>query len=276
VYLSRLPEFSIRTTTRHGILSYSNKDAVIGRTLFETGEFEYDKIQKAIVLARDIGALGWRSSGYLIDIGANIGTVCITMIRERTFELGLALEPEPRNFRHLVRNIRRNRLSSSIRAFQLALSSSDGRLDLELSRDNFGDHRIRGSAPQVEASYFGEPERGAISVPSRRLDDFLDELAVDHSRVSLLWIDVQGYELPVLKGAEGVLAHQVPVVMEFAPYWLAKAGISQQEFCAYFTSHFTWYYDLGEIAPQRRRASDVGSMFERYTHLYFSDFLVLA
>jgi hypothetical protein len=63
--------------------------------------------------------------------------------------------------------------------------------------------------------------------------------------------------------------------MEFAPYWLAKAGMSQQGFCAYFTSHFTWFYDLGEITPQRRRASEVDSMFDRYTHLYFSDFLVL-
>jgi FkbM family methyltransferase len=248
---------------------------VIGRFLFETGEFEYDKIQKAIALARDIGVLCKGSSDYVIDVGANIGTVCITLVRERIFARALAIEPEPRNFRLLTKNIRRSGLSSSIRALPLSLSSSDGRLDLELSTDNFGDHRIKSPVDSSGESYYGEAGRRIITVPCRRLDTLLEELAIKPGDVKLLWMDVQGYELRVLQGAETILAGHVPVVTEFGPYWIARAGITQQEFSAYLGSHFAWYYDLGEANPQRRRTADIGAMFERYTHRTFSDLLLL-
>jgi len=63
--------------------------------------------------------------------------------------------------------------------------------------------------------------------------------------------------------------------MEFGPYWMAKAGILQEEFSAYLASHFAWYYDLGEANPLRRPTADIGALFARYTARTFSDLLLL-
>src|SRR6185295_11356708 len=52
-------------------------------------------------------------------------------------------------------------------------------------------------------------EHGALEVPVRRLDD-LDELL--DPPVDLLKIDVEGYEGPVLRGAEKLLARARPAL----------------------------------------------------------------
>jgi hypothetical protein len=71
---------------------------------------------------------------------------------------------------------------------------------------------------------FQEAERPTIKVQQVRLDDLLVELKVDVRDVGLVWIDTQGHEGHVLEGAKAVLRSQVPVVLEYWPYGLQRAG----------------------------------------------------
>jgi hypothetical protein len=73
------------------------------------------------------------------------------------------------------------------------------------SNINVGDHRV---AP-------GQQVRLA------RLDDLLHENHIEPKDVSLVWMDVQGFEAQVLTGAKEVLAAGTPWVMEFCPPMLA-------------------------------------------------------
>ncbi|WP_449411898.1 FkbM family methyltransferase [Methylobacterium komagatae] len=55
---------------------------------------------------------------------------------------------------------------------------------------------------------------------------------------SLIWIDVQGWELQVLLGARAAVAAGVPIVIEFWPYGLQRNGM-MDGLAAFLCEHFT-------------------------------------
>src|SRR5437763_14362293 len=120
--LHHLPEMELRLRTRHGPLRVSNKDRGVGRILFLHGEYEHGGIQKAVRLLRQVRSRWPQDGGLIIDAGANIGTVCISMVKNHLFSGALAIEPEPRNYRLLARNVADNGLAGAIRCSELALS----------------------------------------------------------------------------------------------------------------------------------------------------------
>ena len=265
VVLHALPEFSLLTRTRHGWLSYSNKDVAIGRPLFVRREFEYRLIRRAMAVLRELGLL---RGGLLVDVGANIRTVTVTLLREGFFRRAIAVEPIPANYRRLTRNLWLNGLRHRVRPIRTALGPLSGPVSMRLSPDNHGDHRVRPSG-SVEADRMRESTWSTVEVLSQRLDD------IARAPVGLLWMDVQGYEMRVLEGAPQLLATGMPVVMEFAPYWIAQAGIGVEEFCKLFAERFRVFYDLSALAPSGVPASEVAALFQQYQGLGYSDLVAL-
>lgn len=183
-------------------------DEHIGRAVYRTGEYEFHKLTRAL------DALGVRSVDTLLDVGANIGTTCIPAVSRGLSSTAIAIEPEPVNFALLAANVRVNGLQASVTCVHAAAGAArEGTVDLELATANFGDHRV--------ASPLGpRPDRSrSVSLPSVTLDDVAPAMAGDRG---LIWMDVQGYELQVLRGAVGLLERGVPVVMEFWPAALAE------------------------------------------------------
>ena len=264
-YLHGLPDFSLLTRTRHGWMTYSNKDLAIGRLLFLEGHFEYELIARTIVLLRE---LALPRGGLLVDVGANIGTVTLTLLREGIFGHAIAVEPTPGNYRRLARNLWLNGLRHRVRPIQGAAGSESGTVHMTLSPTNHGDHRMRPST-SLGPERMMESAWPSVDVRCDRLDDIVAE------RPDLLWMDVQGSELRVLQGAPRLLAAGVPVVMEFAPYWIAQAGIDVTEFCEFFSARFGTFFDLRAPMPTRVRAAEITALFERYSALEYSDLLVL-
>lgn len=258
--ITRLPEFRVTRRTRHGILGFSSRDHGVGRLLFLRGEYEYGQIERAAALG------GFASGGrrWLLDVGANVGTVCIAFAREGVFTRALAVEPAPDTFRHLVKNVALNNLDQAIRCVNVALSATSGAAEFELS-SNSGDHRVRVAGP-LTAERYSEHKRSLISVPVRRLDDLLDETGIERRDVGLLWMDVQGHERHVLEGAPKLLASRVPVVIELWPYGLRRAGVEPDEFVEYLGARFTSYYDLGLEAPSPRSTTELPALLRQLTH----------
>jgi FkbM family methyltransferase len=260
-----LPEFSLLARTRHGWLTYSNKDIAIGRALFLHGEFEYRLIRRAMALLREIDLL---RGGLLIDVGANIGTVTLTLLREGFFDRAVAVEPISANYRRLTRNLRLNRLRRRVQPVRAAVGAVTGSVRMALSPINHGDHRLRVTRSRT-TERLGELTWPVIEVPSHRLDDIV------RPPVGLLWMDVQGHEMRVLEGAPRLLAEGVPVVMEFGPYWVAQAGIGVAEFCAFFAERFEVLYDLGAPTPRAAPAADIAALFTQYQGFRYTDLLAL-
>ncbi|MEX2454651.1 MAG: FkbM family methyltransferase [Rhodospirillaceae bacterium] len=121
------------------------------------------------------------------DIGANVGVISVLAAGAAGAKT-VAFEPDPANYAWLERNIALNRLQDRVHLRPVAVSDTDGTLDL-----------TRGQGAVNRAIAGGET--GGRTVACSRLDTVFGGRALD-----VLKIDVEGYELPVIRGAAGLLA----------------------------------------------------------------------
>ena len=165
-------------------------------------------------------------SGTFIDIGANIGLVCVPVI-ERTRAQGVCFEPEPQNFDYLRRNVARHGLAQRIQCHRAACHAQLGHMPLLLSQDNLGDHRLK------RAAATDAPGRSLL-VPTARLDDILRDQALPSPLV--IKVDAQGSEVAVFSGAVETLARADYVVTEYWPRGIVEHGDTANEFAAHMRS----------------------------------------
>jgi len=98
----------------------NSNDRVIGISLYINGSYEFDTFLHTLaILENKI------KTETLIDIGANIGSICIPAVKRGIFKNCLAIEPEPYNFDLLTKNIFINNLSNKIQTFNVALGQFD-------------------------------------------------------------------------------------------------------------------------------------------------------
>ena len=124
-----------------------------------------------------------------IDVGANLGSYTVLACKARGAR-GCCFEPVPGTFDRLMENLRINDLTSRVQAFNLGLSDSDGEL-LFTSGEDTTNHVVGDSEVACADS---------VCVPVTTLDRALENYAP-----SVIKIDVEGYEAPVLKGAQNLL-----------------------------------------------------------------------
>ena len=205
----------------------------IGKDLFLHGEFDFRKFELALHL------LGRSSLNTLVDVGANIGTICIPAVKRGLANTAIAIEPEPTNFAMLQANLAMNNVAHRVKSFQMALGSTDDQtLLLDLSSENFGDHRI---APTI-----GEARtRPQLPVKSSRFDTVVGEL---NPETDLVYIDVQGFEKFVISGAPLATQNKVPMVLEFWPDGLSE-HCTMEEFIDCL-SDYSLYIDLNSPNPE--------------------------
>jgi FkbM family methyltransferase len=129
-----------------------------------------------------------RPEDLFVDVGANAGAY--TVLSGAAGARGMAIEPVPDTFQRLLDNVALNRLGTRTTCLNIALGDRDGILRISTDED-VTDHAL------------ADWERcdNALPVPVHRLDDVMAE----HNPV-LIKIDVEGYEEPVLKGAEKTMA----------------------------------------------------------------------
>lgn len=131
---------------------------------------------------------------HFVDVGANIGySTLFFHFYWRSVRI-TAIEPIKRNYDYLLRNLRGRQRVITVRA---ACGAENGTLVLSLpdKADNLG----------LYSAVWGDGWK-AEEVPLVRLDD----LIVD--TVDFIKIDVEGYELEVLKGAAGILEKNGPLL----------------------------------------------------------------
>jgi FkbM family methyltransferase len=205
----------------------------IGRELFLHGEYDFRKFELALRL------LHRESIQTLVDVGANVGSICIPAVKRGFVEKAIAIEPEPTNFAMLQANLAMNNLIHQIRAFQMALGSEDDQvLLLDLSEDNFGDHRIAPTIGKLRS-------RQQIQISSSRFDTIVGELNPD---TDLIYVDVQGFEKFVIDGAPLATRNKVPMVLEFWPNGLSE-HCTMAEFIGCLSDYST-YIDLNSPSPE--------------------------
>jgi FkbM family methyltransferase len=157
-----------------------------------------------------------QTDSRIADVGANQGIYTLFLARQASLGHVYAFEPDPTLFASLEANVRRNHVEN-VTLFNAAAASEPNRLTLQPGRLNRGDNRI---ISDVSAG------AGTIEVEAIALDQ-----VIPASDLDLLKIDVQGFELNVLRGATQLLQqnHAVVIVLEFWPFGLRKAGSTPEE-----------------------------------------------
>jgi len=141
----------------------------------------------------------------VIDIGANLGLYSLTIAKlvgksRRVY----AFEPAPSLYCAAARNIQRNGGEDTVRLENISLGSKTGTALLHLGGFNSGNNRI------VQSPY-----ASWVRVSLSRLDDILPDVRVD-------WIkmDVQGWEIDVLRGMQETLRRNPSICLYFE-FWAA-------------------------------------------------------
>jgi FkbM family methyltransferase len=255
------PRRDITVDSYNGCLTFDSRDKLIGKYLYVDRAYERQYLEQALgILERD-GYLRRDGRGTVLDVGANIGMICIALLKHGWFDRAVAFEPAPRNLQLLEHNAVQNGCANRIVRLPYALSACDGELELELSEYNSGDNRIRHSRT---GGAWQEDHRDVVRVPVRTLDGALEAAHVNRDELRLAWVDIQGHEGQFFQGARATLARGIPVVSEFWPYAILRSGMSRGEYMRTVAELFTHFYHLTDAGVDKLPIAHLDAFFVRY------------
>ena len=157
-----------------------------------------------------------RRTWHIADVGANQGLYTVYFSRQAAEGRVYAFEPDPKLSAKLTENIQRNSVVN-VSLFNAAAAARKGKLPLQAGRFNRGDNRIVSNK----------------ATSSRTVE--VDAIPLDHAvsglHLDLLKIDVQGFEVEVLRGAERLMQANpdLLICLEFWPHGLRLAGQGPEE-----------------------------------------------
>ena len=193
----------------------------------------------------------------VVDAGANIGVYSQFLSRCVGVDgIVHSFEPSPDNFRRL--HAATNHLAN-VRANSAAVGDHTGQSKLYLSDDLNVDHRAY--AP-------GGDSRRAILIELIALDDYFKQ----GETVNLIKLDVQGYELHALRGAQRILQENpgIKLLFEFWPYGLKQAGAEWRDLLASLQQHRFVVRQLCKDGLRALRWEIVEERPEWYVNLFAS------
>ena len=131
-----------------------------------------------------------RGRSLIVQAGANVGTYALALADH--FQTVVTAEPDPLNFACLVRNLEARDSLHRVRAYDAAFGEAPGACaPVEVQPRNCGAHRV---------------EFGTGPIPVITIDS-LNLRACD-----CIWLDVEGAELPALKGAAATVERFSPLI----------------------------------------------------------------
>ena len=179
---------------RHGWMLANPNDFYLGKAIVEYGE--YGELEGQFI-TRLLSA----RKGTVIEVGANIGTHTVPLAKAlaRKRREMIVFEPQPFLFQNLCANLALNGLIN-VTAWPWACGAKS-----EVVYFPSPEYDAPGNFGGI--SMASEAGSKSIAAPCVRLDD-----VIEPDTVGLLKIDVEGYELKVLQGADDVLTRSRPVL----------------------------------------------------------------
>jgi FkbM family methyltransferase len=199
-----MPTGDARTVLRSGMAADLRLDEWPQALAFLTGRYDPALVQTIVAaLPRD---------GVFVDGGAHVGLVSLQVARSRPEATVIGYDPHPDAAVGFKRHLALNP-SPRISFHEKALGGEIGTARVD------ADHRVNQSDGDI--------------VPVVRLDDELNAQGI--SRVDVLKLDVQGFELEALRGASEALSEQRirTIIYEVDPVLLDLAGASEDELTRY-------------------------------------------
>ena len=154
-----------------------------------------------------------------LDVGANLGWYSVLLDRlSRPDARILAFEPDPQSFALLEWNLARN-AAGRVTPYNLALGETPGMTAL---------HRYKTSNNGRHTLLEGDTSGGTVEVAVARLESFWETHGLGERRIRLMKVDVEGFEIFVLRGAGELLRRCDRIILEYSPTSVPIAHLSMQ------------------------------------------------
>lgn len=151
-----------------------------------------------------------RTIEVLFDVGANCGFYALSCCRRIETLRAFCFEPHPATFAKLNRNVAVNRLADRVVPVQAAAGAQAGECILKVSEES-SMGVVAGSAVQLADTTGRLMPVTEVKVPLLTLDEFA---AGRRTFPDLIKVDVEGFEVEVLKGATECLHYARYAVIE--------------------------------------------------------------
>ena len=262
--LSRLLIFFLRKKkfliSRNGIKYNIDLEEGIDLGIFLSlkNEKKLFKVQKYIDITE---------KSLIVDIGANVGSVSLPLAQNFNNSEIYSIEPTIYAFEKLKQNINLNhKLKKRVKTFNYFVSCKKKKIKFVHSSWKLtSDDKKHGI------------HKGILKKTSNRITSLDSILKKNKKRVRLIKIDVDGYELEVLKSAEKTLKKEKPIIyFELAPYLYKEMGYTVDHLIKYIKKIDYAFYD-----ENFQRVLDIKSISSKLTDksqnyfLFHNSFLVI-
>ncbi len=178
----------------------------------------------------------YRPDTIYIDVGANVGSTALPVaVKERNLEVH-AFEPNPKIFEILNVNKLQNNCDNLF-LHNYAVGLKEEKLQLFITQKekaNFGTSSLQNNNDIIDSK--------SIQVDVIKLDDFFEK---KKKMISLLKIDVQGFEWQVIQGAKNIIIKEKPtIIFEHDDQYLSEPTKVKKELEKFFEEH---RYNVFEI-----------------------------
>lgn len=195
-----------------------------------------------------------------VDVGAFEGKIPLKIIEHGKIRIREAhlFEPNPQSFKVLRANMDSARIPK-LHLYNQGIGARDETLMFSAAKS---------MTKVVDTVTQAEELPGIFSAVSKRLDD-LQDLLTDH-HVDLLKIDVEGYEMNVIAGAERLLKHQQVDVI-YIEVGFNRGGTQQAYFCDIDRSLQALGYRVFKIYEQTNEWLSDSPLLRRCNFAYMSE-----
>ncbi len=154
----------------------------VDRRIWIEGIYEPEQIKTMVGYAQDL------KPDLFLDIGANIGLYTGIIGKNSAIPQIVAFECDPRNITMFKTHVQMNSLIGRVTLHEIAVGEKEGSIDLFMaSATSTGKSSV--VAPATK-------EHSVQNVPMKPIDDVLNE----KNKTILIKMDIEGYELPAIKG----------------------------------------------------------------------------
>jgi FkbM family methyltransferase len=184
----------------HRLLMHANADDGIVNRLYYHQEWESGELSVWNILMGN--------ARTVLDIGANTGVYALLSAAVQPNARIFAFEPHPTNHARLAANIALN-MATNIETVEKAVGDKNGSVEFTIPQDD-QISLVSSAVRSFSEAHFGIPYK-QHTVAQTTVDAFVASRALEE--VDLVKIDVEYYELQVLRGARKTLARHAPVLM---------------------------------------------------------------
>lgn len=168
----------------------------------------------------------WRNLRHVVDVGANVGQWSTMLLDLIIPEKLIIIEPEAAAFAELRR---RFAARPNVELHNVAIGDVNGTTKLLVTRDTTGASVLRPREEMRDLVGQNWTVESEMECPLRRLDSLLENM----KEISLLKIDVQGFELAALAGAAECLARTNFLLIElnYMPQYIGGSSFGELHVC---------------------------------------------